>query len=277
MESKGPSPPNATPVAALITKNAKNIRNRVCPDFQGANMPWCAANPFDMPWSSSTSSRLGLKATCVGFLKGDVLLAWCLHSKEWSPLTLVQDTMIWAQGSACRLVINSVHWTLIFLLQRCYRSYLLLPSLIEAKSSQQPNSNQKSSKKPVKGWASICMQTAKGFWRLKLTLKEHLPINWPSFKTADPRSLATSCLSALCYSNRLFNNLSNLIIWKNTWVSIRVTGHLRLNRQSHCLNVPNGPLMSHQDLESIFDSRTLLKAFTPRNYWHSQQTSAKFS
>lgn len=135
----------------------------------------------------------------------------------------------------------------------------------------------KSSKKPVKGWASICMQTAKGFWRLKLTLKEHLPINWPSFKTADPRSLATSCLSALCYSNRHFNNLSTLIIWKNTWVSIRVTGHLRLNRQSHCLKVPNGPLMSHQDLESIFDSRTLLKAFTPRNYWHSQQTSAKFS
>ena len=211
-------------------------------------MPWCAANPFDMPWSSSTSSCLGLKATCVGFLKWDVLLAWCLHSRERSPLTLV-----------------------------CYRSYLLLPSLIEAKSSQQPNSNQKSSKKPVKGWASICMQTAKGFWRLKLTLKEHLPINWPSFKTADPRSLATSCLSALCYSNRLFNNLSTLIIWKNTWVSIRVTGHLRLNRQSHCLNVPNGPLMSHQDLESIFDSRTLLKAFTPRNYWHSQQTSAKCS
>ena len=70
MESKGPNPPNATPVAALITKNAKNIRNRVCPDFQGANMPWCAANPFDMPWSSSTSSCLGLKATCVGFLKG---------------------------------------------------------------------------------------------------------------------------------------------------------------------------------------------------------------
>ena len=138
-----------------------------------------------MTWSSSSSSScLCLKATCVGFLKGHLLIAGLIMQGEVAAhFGYVQDIMIWAQGSACRLVINSVHWTLIVLLQRGCRSYLLLPSLIDAKSSQQPNSNQKSSNMPVKGRVSICTQTAKGFWRLKLTLKEHkltqLKNSWP--------------------------------------------------------------------------------------------------
>ena len=54
--------------------------------------------------------------------------------------------------------------------------------------------------------------------------------------------------------------------FSTAFFNIRVLGYLSLNRQSHCLNVPTGPLMS-QDLESIF---------WPRNYWHSQQTSTKY-